>query len=368
VLKAAFRKRLGNFELDVDFEAGKGILALFGPSGAGKSLMLQCIAGVLTPDSGLIVLDGRILYHSEGKVNVPPHQRNVGYVFQNYALFPHMTVRQQLEYPLRGLSRGEIRERVDEMLSLLRLRGLEDRYPKQLSGGQQQRLAVGRALIRRPSVLLLDEPFSALDGVIRERLMEDLRDLHQRFAVTTLLVTHNLDEAYALGEGIAVIVAGRVLQVGSRDEVYFRPVDMTVAGLMGIRNVFTGTVLDAGPKATLLSTEKFSVLGPPGPYRIGEKVQFCIRPEAITVIRQDRTDRSGYLETLLSCWLVDELDLGSRRRLYFKIGASEQRHYRDYDLEVVVGSHTYEALGIGLGQKVVLSLKLERIHILGRSS
>ncbi len=366
MLKVSFRKRLGNYELDVAFEARRGIMALFGPSGVGKSVTLHCIAGTVRPDRGIIAVDDRILFDSESRVNVPPQHRNIGYVFQNYALFPHMTVRQQLEYPLRGLPRDETRLRIEEMLSLLRLRGLEDRYPHQLSGGQQQRLAVGRALIRRPSLLLLDEPFAALDGIIREKLMEDLRDLHERFPITTILVTHDLDEAYALSDEIAVMHAGRVLQVGPKDEVYFRPIDMAVAGLMGIRNIFGATVLASDDKATLLAGEIFTVVGPPGPYRIGERVQFCIRPESVTIVRSDRSDRAGYMETLLSCWLVDMLDLGSRLRLYFKVANPERRHYRDYDLEAIVGTHAYEAMRLAPGQRVVLALKQDRIHILGR--
>ncbi len=367
MLKVNIKKRLGTYDLDVTFEAGHGIIALLGPSGAGKSVTLQCIAGILRPDKGLIVVDDRVLFDSEHGIDVAPQQRRIGLVFQNYALFPHMTVRQQLVYALRGLARDEVDRRVDEMLSLLRLKGLEDRYPHQLSGGQQQRVAVGRALIGRPSLLLLDEPFSALDSVIREKLMEDLRALYDRFRITTLFVTHNLEEAYALSREIAVIERGRIIQVGSRDDVFSRPKDMSVAALMGIRNLFTATVMNSGPRATLLAADKFTVVGPPGPYRVGERVQFCIRPEAITVVRPDRADRLGYMETLIGGWLVDELDLGPRRRLYFRLGGPVKSHYRDYDIEVQVGSHTYEALRLTLGQKVVLSLKQERIHILGQS-
>ena len=211
-LHVDIRRRLGSFTLDVALTAENGVTSLLGASGCGKSMTLKCIAGIEKPDEGVIELDGRTLYDSAKGINLPPQARRVGYLFQNYALFPNMTVAQNI---LCGLSREKDRaakqRRLREMLRMMQLEGLEERKPAQLSGGQQQRTALARILVSDPQILLLDEPFSALDGHLRDALKVEMRDLLQRFGREVLMVTHDRSEAYNMSREIAVMDAGRVL-------------------------------------------------------------------------------------------------------------------------------------------------------------
>ncbi|MBO6040314.1 MAG: ATP-binding cassette domain-containing protein, partial [Oscillospiraceae bacterium] len=204
-LTVRIRKSLGSFTLDVDFQAENGVTCLLGASGCGKSMTLKCIAGIERPDEGCIELDGRVLFDSQRHIDLPPQKRKVGYLFQNYALFPNMSVRQNI---LCGLHREKDKaareDALRNMLRMMQLEGLEQHKPSQLSGGQQQRAALARILVSEPKLLLLDEPFSALDGHLRDALKIELRDLLRQFGREVLMVTHSRDEAYNMSESIAV--------------------------------------------------------------------------------------------------------------------------------------------------------------------
>ncbi len=245
-LTVRIKKDFGSFRLDVDFTAENGVTSILGASGCGKSMTLKCIAGIEKPDEGRIELDGTLLFDSEKRVNLPPQRRQVGYLFQNYALFPNMTVRQNI---LCGLCRERDRDkkerRLAEMLDMLRLSGLEDRKPAQLSGGQQQRVALARILVSEPRVLLLDEPFSALDGHLRDALKIELRDLLTRFGREVLMVTHDRNEAYNMSERIAVMDAGRLLCVKPTKALFADPGSVQAAILTGCKNIAPARRLDA---------------------------------------------------------------------------------------------------------------------------
>ena len=217
-------KDLGSFHLKVTLETDGVITGLLGASGCGKSMTLRCIAGVETPDRGRIVLDGRVLFDSEQRINLPPQQRGVGYLFQSYALFPTMTVRQNL---LAGLHREKDKAKKQALyrqaVELLGLSGLEQRRPAELSGGQQQRVALGRILVNRPQVLLLDEPFSALDSHLREQLQLDMLRVLKDFSGDVLLVTHSRDEAYHMCGRLAILDEGQLLRCGATKEVFADP-------------------------------------------------------------------------------------------------------------------------------------------------
>jgi len=232
------RKDLGGFLLDVHFTAENGVTTMLGASGCGKSLTLKCIAGIEKPDEGRIVLDGETLFDSEKKINLPPQKRHVGYLFQNYALFPNMTVRQNI---LCGLSREKDRakkeERLYELLRMMRLEGLEEHKPSQLSGGQQQRTALARILVSDPRVLLLDEPFSALDGHLRDSLKVELRDVLERFGREVLMVTHDRTEAYNMSARIAVMDRGSFLTVKTPKELFADPGSVQACILTGCKNI-----------------------------------------------------------------------------------------------------------------------------------
>jgi ABC-type Fe3+/spermidine/putrescine transport system ATPase subunit len=225
----------------ISFSVSRGaITCLLGPSGCGKTTSLRLIAGFEFPDSGAIAIGGRAMTKER------PYERNVGLLFQDYALFPHMTVRENISYGLkhRGYPKTAIQQRSREMLDLVKLSGLEQRYPSQLSGGQQQRVALARALAPAPEVLLLDEPLSALDAKLRDELRVELKDILASVECTTIVVTHDQEEAMSLGDSIIVLNEGRIAQEGAPAEIYARPANRFVAGFVGRSNWIPGVVLD----------------------------------------------------------------------------------------------------------------------------
>ena len=228
----------GGFVLDAAFEAENGITCLLGSSGCGKSLTLKCIAGIEKPDRGHIELDGVVLYDSEKHINLPPQKRRVGYLFQNYALFPNMTVRQNIFCGLnREHDRAAKEKRLNNMLKLMQLDGLEDRKPSQLSGGQQQRVALARILVNEPRMLMLDEPFSALDAHLRDSLKVELRDMLAKYGKEVLMVTHSRDEAYNMSSRIAVMDKGKLLCLKNTKDLFADPGNTPAAILTGCKNI-----------------------------------------------------------------------------------------------------------------------------------
>ncbi len=244
-LQVELRKRLGSFTLDLAFTADNGVTSLLGASGCGKSMTLKCIAGIEKPDEGRIVLDGRVLFDAEAGINLPPQKRRVGYLFQNYALFPNMTVAQNILCGLnREKDRAEKQRRLREILRMMQLEGLEDRKPAQLSGGQQQRAALARILVSDPQLLLLDEPFSALDGHLRDSLKIEMRDLLARFGREVLMVTHDRNEAYNMSQAIAVMDNGRLLTLKPTKALFADPGSVQAAILTGCKNIAAARRID----------------------------------------------------------------------------------------------------------------------------
>ncbi|MBR5490560.1 MAG: ATP-binding cassette domain-containing protein [Oscillospiraceae bacterium] len=228
-------KRLGAFNLKVAFEAENEILALLGASGSGKSMTLKCIAGIENPDKGRIVLDGRTLFDSEKNINLPPQKRKVGYLFQQYALFPNMTVRQNIAVAIKDKANAETI--ISEALHTMNLEGFENKRPHQLSGGQQQRVALARILVNEPDVLLLDEPFSALDSHLRFRLEQELRRTLRGFDKPIILVSHNRDEVYRMSDKIAVIHDGKIKDTADKKDLFTHPTSLSAAILTGCKNI-----------------------------------------------------------------------------------------------------------------------------------
>ena len=232
------RKRLGDFVLDARFETDDPVTGLLGASGCGKSMTLKCIAGVETPDEGRIVLDGETLFDSARGINLPPQKRGVGYLFQHYALFPHMTVEKNILCGLHGEKDKAVRrQRLREMIEMLQLEGLEKHRPAQLSGGQAQRAALARMLVNKPRLLLLDEPFSALDSHLRDQLQPQFLSLLRSYGRQAVLVTHSRDEAYHLCSRLCVMDGGRILRAGGTKEVFADPGSEPAARLTGCKNI-----------------------------------------------------------------------------------------------------------------------------------
>jgi molybdate transport system ATP-binding protein len=222
-LSVAIRSRVGGFELNVEYQAPPGITALFGPSGAGKTVTLRCIAGLVRPGAGRIVVDGRVLFDHAAGVDLPARNRRIGYVFQQYALFPHLDVARNIAYGLNDWPAGARGARVADLLRLVGLEGYGERRPRDLSGGEQQRVALARALAPRPDLLLLDEPFAALDTRVRRRLRAELRRIHQETAVPMVLVTHDLVEVRQLSDWVVLYERGRVLRAGPTPAILADP-------------------------------------------------------------------------------------------------------------------------------------------------
>ncbi len=239
-------KKLGSFLLRSKFETGSGTMALLGASGCGKSVTLKCIAGIMTPDKGRIVLDGETLFDSEKHIDLTPQRRQVGYLFQQYALFPNMTVLQNIQCGIRSGSRGEKQQRASEQLRRFRLEGLEKKYPAQLSGGQQQRVALARILASEPRAILLDEPFSALDGFLKWNLEMELADFLSDFSGPILWVSHDLGECFRSCRSVCIMDNGASLPVTDMETLVHHPATQCAARLVGLRNFLPGRRCEGG--------------------------------------------------------------------------------------------------------------------------
>jgi molybdate transport system ATP-binding protein len=367
MLSLAITKQLSDFALDVSFEVNREILVLFGPSGSGKTTTLQCIAGLQTPDSGVIRFDGEVIFEAQdGRVrrNVPAHRRRVGYVFQEYALFPHMTVRQNIAYGARRQT--DAQQRVDEMLKRMRLEGLGDRTPQELSGGQQQRVAIARALMIQPRVLLLDEPFSALDGAVREQLRLDILRTQREMELSIVYVTHSLEDAFAMGHRLAVINEGRLEQIGEMSEVFHHPWTPSVAHILGTTNVFEGIVESTTAEATFIAWRGMTLEVLPQPHAVGERVTFYVRPEDVKILYPDRPLSETIRHNILNGGVVHNVPHGAMNTLFFK--SSDLNTEREYDLEVRYPNRAYQSLSLAAGSQVQVALRKDAIHVLSHTS
>jgi len=273
------------FSLDLDFQAAAGVTVLFGPSGAGKTLTLDCIAGFVRPDEGRILLDDLILFDAASGVQIAPRARQCGYVFQNYALFPHMTLRQNLEFAAERAPRLGRHRKVAGMLEKFHLSDVAGRRPYQLSGGQKQRCSIARALIGAPRVLLLDEPGRGLDAPLRAEFYSVLRQVRQDFGIPILLVTHDTEECFQLADEMVVLREGRAVQSGKPRKIFDQPANVEVARLLGLYNILEAEIraLDPGRNSSRLRYQDFELAGPYFPGRlIGDRVWIYVRPDELS--------------------------------------------------------------------------------------
>lgn len=312
MLDIAIRKTLPEFKLDVTFRVDREIMAILGPSGCGKTMTLKCIAGLMLPDQGSISLNQQVLFDSEQGINLPARERRIGFLFQNYALFPHLTVFDNIAFGIRNLPASERRARVEQLLPRMRLESLGHRYPSELSGGQQQRAALARALAAEPEVLLLDEPFSALDTIVKQRLEEELLEIQEYYRGHVLFVTHNLAEAYRLSTKMAVYEAGTILQWGDRQSIIECPVSRKVASLTGMENIFSGRI-----SQTQRNRVQITIAGGnltvypenPGEIKVNQTVSAAIRPEYVKLAADE--EENCLAAQLMDC--TEELSFFSYR-------------------------------------------------------
>ncbi len=357
MLSVDFEKRVGNFHLRPRFDADEEMVVLLGPSGSGKSLTLRAIAGLLKPDRGRIEVPDGVVFDADNGINLPPQARNVGYVVQDLALFPHLSVAENIGFALAKWPKPEREERIRELIDMLGLAGLEERLPRAISGGQQQRTALGRALAARPRVLLLDEPFTALDAPIRNVLRREVARLRRQLGLLALFVTHDLQEAYALADRIAVYDQGEVLQYGSREEVFGQPGSIRVAQLLDARNIFEGRVVGKTEAFTEIETPWFrgraraeGELAPDSPAALS------VRPEHVILLRRDRP-HGHVLDTVLDVELEDEIATGNNHRLYLRV--LKDGRPTECVFEADLSAHPYQVMGVASERRWRIALSLE---------
>lgn len=323
------QKELPSYSLNVAFDLKEKTLGMLGSSGSGKSMTLRCIAGIETPTSGIIVLNNQILYDSRKGINLPIRDRNVGFLFQNYALFPHLTIAQNIAFSLtKKYTRSQIKQKVSEQLYSIELQGFGDRYPHQLSGGQQQRVALARALVSQPEILLLDEPFSALDTHLRSQMERELISVLSNYQGLTLFVTHNIEEAYRICTNLLILDHGQVMRYGKKSDVLENPSNLETARLTGCKN--------------------FSRINLISPYHVEAIDWECnlqvnydatnltthigIRAHHITFLENSvKSD----LPNTIPCWLVRTTETPHRMTLYIKLSTPPD-HDWDYHLQAEV--------------------------------
>jgi molybdate transport system ATP-binding protein len=273
--------RGSDFRLDVDFELAPGVTILFGSSGAGKTTLLDCIAGLVTPDAGKVTIGADVIFDSERGINLPVQRRRIGYVFQDLALFPHLSVERNVRYGISHLGEHEQEKRAQKVLESFRVSGLRTRRPGQISGGEKQRVALARALVTDPCMLLLDEPLAGLDSPTKARIIDDLRIWNAARQIPVLYITHNREEVFALGEHVIALDAGKIVAQGTPHEVMTAPRQEAVAQLAGFENIVQGTVVaaheDRGTMTCRLQSSNVELETPLLRAEIGESLKIGIR-------------------------------------------------------------------------------------------
>jgi len=326
-------KPLSGFALDVGFEIGPEVLGILGASGSGKSMTLRCIAGLETPTSGKIAVNGKVLFDSAKGIDLPSKDRKIGFLFQNYALFPHLTVAENIAFGLQDLSASDQKIRVKEQLVSVQMSGMENRYPHELSGGQQQRVALARAIAPNPDLLLLDEPFSALDTHLRSQLERELMQTLANYRGITLFVSHNLEEVYRVCKNLLVLADGSAIAFDTKQHIFDRPRNFTVAQLTGCKNFCAAkpiaeTVIEAIDWGCNLTVAE------PIPKSL---VFVGIRAHQVSFV--SGCDR----ENTVACWIASTVETPHRVTLYLKLH-SPPKNSQDYHLQAEVFKEKWRAI------------------------
>lgn len=333
----------------LNLHAGKEeMLVLLGSSGCGKTTTLSIIAGLEKEDEGDIYMDG-------SRVNdLPPEKREIGFVFQNYALFPHLNVYENVEFGLRVRKRRD-KERVKEALELVGLDGFEDKRPMNLSGGEQQRVALARALVTEPECLLLDEPLSNLDAIVRERLRYELKALLRAVGITSIYVTHDQVEAMILGDRIGVLNGGRIAEVGTPEKIFYKPESEFVARFVGVKNIFEGTVASVDEEGGVLniSTGNFDLTSVFMPLDEGTHVKACIRPEEIILMKSEQKTSA---RNMITGKITDIFPNGPLMRVLLAVDGAE--------VAVDITRLAARDLGFKIGKEMVLTFKATSVHVI----
>ncbi len=351
--------------LEVSLECGPGeLLVLVGPSGSGKTTVLRCIAGLHHPERGEVTCGGSTWLDTDRKVSVTPQRRGVGLVFQHYALFPHLRALENVTVAMTHLAVARRVPRARELLALVNMEGLEGRRPDELSGGQRQRVALARALARDPAVLLLDEPFSAVDQMTRRRLRRELAQLRHTLQIPVVLVTHDLDEAQMLADRVTLLHRGHTLQSGPTREVMRRPVSAEAARLLDQTNVFSARIVSHEPQhgRTWIESDGLRLECAHTPeFAVGEPIDWLVPPSDVVLHRRDRPSR-GERENPLRGTVSEFVILGDEALVNMDIDEL------DDTLSFTVSVHVAGRNRVGLGEPIGVSLLASGIHIMKRSA
>ena len=330
-------------DINLQVEDGEYFVIL-GPSGSGKTMLLELIAGMWPLDSGKIYMDNQDI------TMLPPEKRGIGFVYQNYMLFPHKTVFENIAFGLkvRKVAKKEIKIRVEDMMNLLRISHLADRLPRTLSGGEQQRTALARALIIYPKILLMDEPLSALDRKTRDELIQELKEIHRKFDVTLVHVTHNFDEALMLADRIAIMRNGEISQVGTSTEIFRHPADKFVADFVGAENIIEGIAKNGGAKLTVIDTGNISI------YSTEKKeghVHITVRPEDI-ILSAQKVETSA--RNVFKGQIKEIVDTGALIKLTIDVGDP---------LIVFLTRQSFLDMELNIGKSVWTYFKATAVHV-----
>ena len=334
-----------NISLTVDENE---LVVLLGPSGCGKTTLLRCVAGLERPDEGEIIVEGRVVFSSAKGIFVPPDQRRISMIFQSYALWPHMTVAQNVGYPLEGrkLSKAEIGERVSRALDLVGIGGLEAQYPGRISGGQQQRVALARALVSNSSVVLFDEPLSNVDAQVRSQLRFELKRMQRQIGFSGLYVTHDQTEAMELGHRVAVLQSGRIAALDTPRRVYEDPPNHYVANFVGVSNFLKGTVRSVAQDGLLVETVAglFRVAASAADVRAGAPVQLVLRPEKLVL---HPSSPPGVTENVVEVRVEAQLFSGAHTEYVVSLGEETLRIWSQDDAlrSVAEGGSAWMSIG-----------------------
>ena len=359
-LEVDIRRQLSpSFVLEANFTASEGITILFGRSGSGKTTLLNCFAGLMRPDAGRIALDARVLFDAAAKIDLPPSHRSVGFLFQDLALFPHLTIAQNVEYGLSKRPANIRRERAAAILDAMRVGSLAKRKPGEISGGEKQRVALARSLVTDPAMLLLDEPLAALDAITKSSIIADLRAWNEAHGIPIIYVTHSLEEAFAVGEAVVVLEAGKIIASGSPMEVLDAPRQETIAQLAGFENLFDATVAslheDRGTMVCALSGSALELEVPLTHTGPGARLRVAIRAGDIMIARSrphEISARNVFAGSITSIRTEEHsaiavveagrtfevrLTLGSREDLHLQPGTQVWLVIKTYSCHLVAG-------------------------------
>jgi len=356
LIEIAITQRLGDFVLDIELTSDTSPLVIIGPSGSGKTATLRTIAGIMRPERGRISVSGRTLFDGQRRINVAPQDRHVGYVPQEYGLFPHLTVERNIGYGLRGEASTKS-ARIDEMIELTGLRDNRGQRPRSLSGGQRQRVALARALAVKPDLLLLDEPFAALDPPTREILLEDVRLLIAATGTPTVLVTHDRNEAMKLADRLAVLMGGRICQTGTPTEVFGSPSNEDVANFVGVETIAPGRVVAIEDGVAIVAVGEHLIEGGAAVFP-GDGVLVCLRPEDVVLGPPTSSLVASSARNHLPARVTRIIASGPYVHVELDAG---------FPIVSLITKHALEELALAPGSAVVATFKATAVHLIRKA-